>query len=112
MIHLRVTILGPRSRYEWLRKLQGLQPLAHTIVGGESKYTVRAGDSSVSLGARNGMESATLAALNGLKPKAPLKPGQTLKIDNRHLVPADPNDRILVNLPERELCLLNKGIVC
>jgi L,D-transpeptidase ErfK/SrfK len=65
---------------------QELPPLAHSMVGGESEYTVKAGESLVSIGARNGIESRTLAAINGLKPKTPLKRGQVLKIDNRHVV--------------------------
>jgi hypothetical protein len=48
---------------------QGLPPLAHRITGCEFQYTVNAGDSLVSIGARNGIEGGTLAAMNGLKPK-------------------------------------------
>jgi L,D-transpeptidase ErfK/SrfK len=80
-------------------------------VGSEFRYTVKASDSLVSIGARNGIESGTLAAMNGLKPKTPLKPGQVLDIDNRHIVPADLPDGILINLPQRKLFLLNDGRV-
>jgi L,D-transpeptidase ErfK/SrfK len=69
---------------------QGLPPLTHLTVGSEFKYTVKPRETLVSVGARNGIESGTLAALNGLKPKTALKPGQVLDIDNRHIVPADP----------------------
>jgi L,D-transpeptidase ErfK/SrfK len=89
----------------------GLPPLANTIVGGESDYTVKAVDSLVSISARNGVESATIAAMNGLKPKTALKAGQVLKIDNRHIVPADLRDGILINLPQRKLFLLGEGAV-
>jgi L,D-transpeptidase ErfK/SrfK len=65
---------------------QELPPLAHSMVGGESEYTVKASESLVSIGARNGIESRTFAAMNALKPKTPLKRGQVLKIDNRHVV--------------------------
>jgi L,D-transpeptidase ErfK/SrfK len=90
---------------------QGLPPLARSMVGVESEYTVKAGESLVSIGARNGLESSSLAAMNGLKPKTPLNPGQVLKIDNRHIVPADLQDGILINLPQRKLFLLNDGRV-
>ena len=90
---------------------QGLPPLAHAMVGSESDYTVKRGDSLVSIGARNAVESTTLAAMNGLMPKSRLTPGQTLKIDNRHVVPADLDNGILINLPQRKLFLLTDGRV-
>jgi L,D-transpeptidase ErfK/SrfK len=52
-----------------------------------------------------------LAGMNGLKPKAPLKPGQILEIDNRHIVPADLLDGILINLPQRKLFLTSDDTV-
>ena len=90
---------------------QGLPPLAHLMVGSQSEYKVKTGDSLVSLGARKGIESETLAAMNDLKPKTPLKPGQVLNIDNRHIVPGDLDDGILINLPQRKLFLLVDGRV-
>jgi L,D-transpeptidase ErfK/SrfK len=77
----------------------------------ESEYRVKADDSLVSIGARKGIESAPLAAMNGFKPRTRLKPGQVLNIDNRHVVPADLQDGILINLPQRKLFLLNNGVV-
>lgn len=82
---------------------QGLPPIAHSMVGSESDYTVKAGDTLLSIGARKGIETKTLAAINGLRPSTALKPGQIIKIDNRHIVPADVEDGILINLP-RESC--------
>ncbi len=105
---LVITLLATVSSYA---NAQGLPPLAHLTVGSAFKYTVKAGDSLVSIGARNGIESGTLAAMNGLKPKTPLKPGQALDIDNRHIVPADLPDGILINLPQRKLFFLNEGRV-
>ncbi len=105
---LVITLLATVSSYA---NAQGLPPLAHLTVGSAFKYTVKAGDSLVSIGARNGIESGTLAAMNGLKPKRPLKPGQVLDIDNRHIVPADLPDGILINLPQRKLFFLNEGRV-
>jgi len=90
---------------------QDLPPLARQTVGSEFKYTVKVGDTLVSVGARNGIESGTLAATNGLKPKSTLKPGQVLDIDNRHIVPADLPDGILINVPQRKLFYLNDGKV-
>jgi L,D-transpeptidase ErfK/SrfK len=90
---------------------QEFPPVAHLIVGSHSEYVVKRGDSLVSIGARKGVESETLAAMNGLKPKVALRPGQVLNIDNRHIVPADLNEGILINLPQRKLFLLRGGQV-
>ena len=60
---------------------QGLPPLAHAMVGSESDYTVKRGDSLVSIGARNAVESTTLAAMNGLMPKSRLTPGRRLRFN-------------------------------
>jgi hypothetical protein len=40
---------------------QELPPLAHSIVGGESEYTVKPGDNLLSIGARKGIERKTRA---------------------------------------------------
>jgi len=70
---LLITLVATVSSYA---NAQDLPPLVHLTDGRAFKYTVKAGDSLVSLGARNGIESGTLAAMKGLKPKTPLKPGQ------------------------------------
>lgn len=92
-------------------RAQGLPPLSHQVVGSEFRYTVKASESLASIGPRNGIESRILAEMNGLKPNTPLKPGQVLDIDNRHIVPADLSDGILINLPQRKLFLLDDGRV-
>jgi L,D-transpeptidase ErfK/SrfK len=92
-------------------RAQDLPPLAHIMVGSEFEYTVRPGDSLLSIGARKGIETKTLAAMNGLRANTALKPGQILRIDNRHVVPADLQSGILINLPQRKLFLLRGGEV-
>src|ERR1700730_14800334 len=103
-----ITLLTTATSYA---NAQGLPPLAHMMVGSEFRYTVKASDSLVSIGARKGIASGTLAAMNGLKPKTPLKPGQVLDIDNRHIVPSALPDGILINLPQRKLWFLNDDMV-
>jgi len=80
-----------------------LPRLAGRLAGGEFEYTIKRGDSFSSIGARYGVEAAVLARTNGLKLRARLKPGQVLRIDNRHIVPPELNDGILINLPQRML---------
>jgi len=54
--------------------------LASQLVGSEFKYTVTEGDTLMSVGARLGIENARLAAMNDLKPKRSLKPGDVLRV--------------------------------
>jgi L,D-transpeptidase ErfK/SrfK len=88
---------------------QGLPPLAHGVVGGTFEYTVQKGDTFESIGSRKGVETAVLAKLNGLKPTSSLKAGQVIRGDNAHVVPADLDDGILVNLPQRKLFLIRNA---
>ena len=85
-----------------------MQPRAATrsdgVTGTVTAYTVAAGDTLATIGSRYGVDPATLAAANGIKPAARLKPGNTLWIDNRHIVPPQLEaGRIIVNVPQRML---------
>lgn len=76
------------------------------LVGSESAYTVQQGDSLTSVGARFGVNIRVLADENGIAPSSLLRPGQTLRVDNRHIVPelADTVDALItVNLPQKML---------
>jgi L,D-transpeptidase ErfK/SrfK len=76
------------------------QPLTgqvHTVV-------VARGDTLRSLGSRFGVDPATIARDNGRALDALLHAGETLSIDNRHLVPPLPaTGTIVVNVPQRML---------
>ena len=81
-----------------------------TVITGEvQRYQVLSGDTLSLVAARFGVETAVLARDNNLKTSARLKPGDTLEIDNRHIVPAGVDDGILVNLPQRRLFLFRNG---
>jgi L,D-transpeptidase ErfK/SrfK len=72
------------------------------LVGGVVTHTARAGESIAAIGSRYGVEAASLAHQNGRPPAAPLRAGELLTIDNRHLVPAS-GGAMLVNIPQRML---------
>ena len=63
-------------------------PTSDRLAGAVQWHEVIAGQSLTSIGARFGVESLTLAADNGLRTDARLKPGQRLVVDYRHIVPA------------------------
>jgi len=82
------------------------QSPAGALTGGVATHVVVRGDTLFALGARAGVDSATLAADNGLERGQPLSIGQRLTIDNRHLVVSRPDAadaQIVVNLPQRML---------
>jgi L,D-transpeptidase ErfK/SrfK len=79
------------------------------LTGEVQRYRVMNGDTLGLVAARFGLEPAVLARDNGLAANARLKPGDTLEIDNRHIVPAGFDDGIVVNLPQRRLFLFRNG---
>ncbi len=87
--------------------------LSTQLVGRESEYRVQPGDSLTSVSSRFGVDVEPLAAQNGLSATARLRLGQTLRIDNRHLVPLPADEAfergIAVNVPQRQLFLFRAG---
>jgi L,D-transpeptidase ErfK/SrfK len=84
-------------------------PATNLITGGVFEYTVGRGDSLTSIGARTGVAPSTLARFNELPVNARLKEEQSLRIDNRHIVPAGFQDGILINIPQRMLFYFRQG---
>jgi L,D-transpeptidase ErfK/SrfK len=80
-----------------------LVPSYGTITGGRWIHLVSAGETWSSVGARAGVAPAVLAARNQRTLRVPLKPGDVLGIDNRHVAPPYERDEILINLPQRML---------
>lgn len=77
---------------------------AQTLTGQLHTVTVVRGDTLRSLGSRFGVDSATIARDNGRPVDAPLRVGETLSIDNRHIAPPVPAGvTLIVNVPQRML---------
>lgn len=83
--------------------------LSHAVSGGRFQYTTRKRDSFASLGSRYGENAELLARSNGFRVSSHLAVGTVLWVDNRHVVPADLDDGIIVNVPQRMLFLLSGG---
>lgn len=73
------------------------------VVGGNTDYVVQAGDTLSGIGARFGVELASLARLNGLPLTIRLNPGDVVKVENFHIVPESLDAGILINVPQRML---------
>jgi L,D-transpeptidase ErfK/SrfK len=81
------------------------------VVGSEFIHTVAAGDSLTGVGARYGVELRVLAEANALNTSQHLKPGQTLRIDNRHIAPRSDGAHVVINVPQRMLFYFDQGQV-
>ena len=80
------------------------------VVGNEFEYAVRRGDTLTGIGARYGIDAASLAARNGLTSSSSrLVAGHKLHIDDRHIVPRSLPDGILINIPQRLLFYFEGG---
>lgn len=79
------------------------------VTGEVQQYRVSNGDTLALVAARFGLEPAVLARDNRLAGNARLKPGDTLEVDNRHIVPTGMTDGIIINLPQRRLFLFKGG---
>jgi L,D-transpeptidase ErfK/SrfK len=87
-----------------------IAPIAHAIVGAEFDFIVANGNSFTSIGSRVGESPTILARDNGRQVTDTLKPGDTIHVDNRHIVPSfEGSDLIEVNLPQRMLFHFRSG---
>jgi L,D-transpeptidase ErfK/SrfK len=87
----------------------GVAPIAHRIVGSEFDFIVADGNSFTSIGSRFGESPKILARDNGKQVRDRLDVGDTIHIDNRHIVPVEGSDLIEVNLPQRMLFHFESG---
>ena len=79
-----------------------LPPISHRIAGGQFDFIVW--NSSITrIGSRFGESPKVLARENGKQVTDRLNAGDTIRVDNRHIVPVEGADLIEVNLPQRML---------
>jgi L,D-transpeptidase ErfK/SrfK len=80
-----------------------------TITGGITTYIVAPDETLTSIAARFGVDPSTIESDNRLAAGQSLEPGDTLLIDNRHIVPATVvAGEIVVNVPQRMLFYRDK----
>lgn len=79
------------------------------LTGGTFEYAVRKGDTLDAISARHGQGSVAIARANAIDARRALRPGQALALDNRHVVPAEAADGILINVPQRMLFHFEQG---
>ncbi len=84
-------------------------PQVDAVVDRSALHVVARGDSLASIGARYGVSTRLIVAGNGLDARKPLRPGTTLSVTARHVVPPPLDDGIVINLPQRMLFFFRGG---
>ena len=74
-----------------------------TIVGDRWVHIVSAGETWATIGARVGVAPLVLASRNQRTIRVPLRPGDALGIDNRHVAPPYERDELVINVAQRML---------
>jgi L,D-transpeptidase ErfK/SrfK len=85
------------------------EPIGHAIVGGDQEFTVERGNTLSEIAGYFGVDVRTIAAMNHIRVNSRIRPGQKLFIDNRHIVPFELHDGIILNLPQRMLFFFKNG---
>lgn len=75
-------------------------PLYHQVVGGEEDYQVPGKTTLGLLAAEKGVKFTVLARGNGLKSPYKITPDMVLKINTAHIIPAELDRGLVINLPE------------
>jgi L,D-transpeptidase ErfK/SrfK len=89
-----------------------LDDRCRTVVGDRWIHIVSRGETWTTISARVGVDPEVIARRNGLTTRVPLKVGDALGIDNRHIVPmAEYGDDLVINLPQRMLFHYQDGAV-
>ena len=96
---------GPACAQEAARA----EPLSRAIVGSEQEFTVEPGNTLYEIAGFFGEDVSTIAAMNHIRRSSRLRAGQKLHIDNRHIVPLELHDGIVLNLPQRMLFFFKNG---
>ena len=76
------------------------QPFDHVVAAGETLET---------LAARHGVDAGVLAAANNLQPKQRLSPGDSISVNNVHIIPQVTSDGVVINIPQRMLFYFQGG---
>lgn len=82
---------------------------AGPLVGGETVYEVREGDTLARIGGFLGADWVTIARDNNLDWRKPIRPGQKIRITTLRIVPRRREDGIVINIPENMLYVFKRG---
>lgn len=76
---------------------------ADIIIGGETLYIIKKGDTLERIGAKLGVDWINITKENNLDAHKPLKIGQKLRVNTRKIVPKVIDEGIIINIPDKML---------
>jgi L,D-transpeptidase ErfK/SrfK len=85
-------------------------PLYHQVAGGEEKVEVAKRTNIANLALERGVRWTVVVGQNRLKKPYRLNPGESIKINNTHIVPDEVKNGLVINLPELNLYYLKDGV--
>ena len=88
---------------------QTAPPLYHQVAGGEQEIVVEKRTSVDRFALEQGVSWGSVVRGNCLKKPYKLKPGMVIKINNRHIVPTELQNGLVINLPELRLYYFKDG---
>ena len=88
---------------------QAAPPLYHQVAGGEQDIVLEKRTSVDRFALEQGVTWPSVVRQNRLKKPYKLKPGMVIKINNRHIVPTELQNGLLINLPELRLYYFKDG---
>ncbi|MDP2167648.1 MAG: L,D-transpeptidase family protein [Thermodesulfovibrionales bacterium] len=90
------------------------EPVSNTVIGGETVYAVKKGDTLELIGSRLGADWRYIARTNGIDHRKHIHPGDKLRVNTLRIVPLTPDALvhegiILINIPDRMLYFFKGG---
>ena len=85
-------------------------PLYHQVAGGVETITVTKRTNVANLALARGVRWPVVVGQNHLKKPYRLKPGESVKINDTHIVPEVLTDGLVINLPELNLYYFRNGV--
>jgi L,D-transpeptidase ErfK/SrfK len=85
-------------------------PLYHQVAGIEETVSVEKRTNVANLALERGVRWTVVVGQNHLKKPYRLNPGECIRINNTHIVPAELKDGLVINLPELNLYYFKNGV--
>jgi L,D-transpeptidase ErfK/SrfK len=85
-------------------------PLYNQVAGGEERVQVEKRTNVANLALERGMRWTVVVGQNRMKKPYRVNPCESIKINNTHIVPAELNDGLVINLPELNLYHFQNGV--
>ena len=89
--------------------LIGLESYSEDLIGTENHYVVKRGDTVKNISSRYGITAEELLKANKIHNPNVIKPGQSLRITTKKIIPKKIYNGLIINLPEYQLYHFKNG---